>query len=543
MTLIEQQRPLQRNPSEAAPLEPPPPEISPIRVAALLIVLVCVAVGAWRLAVSQSSAAGARSGAAPVYAPYVDVTQTPTYPFQLPSANPVAGVYLAFVVSDPSQPCTPSWGAYYTLEQAEQALDLDARTAQLRSQGGSVMISYGGRDNSELAVGCTEPRKLLAAYLAPVQRYHATAIDLDIEGQTLADTAANARRAQAIAALQRQLAAQHGALGVWMTLPVSSSGLTAQGVAAVRSMLAAHVRLAGVNAMAMDFGSGEGAERDMLGTIERSLYAVHAQVQSLWREARLPSGAAAAWGHLGVTVMAGVNDVSGQRFTVVDAKGLATFVDGHGIPRVSLWSLNRDGECGGAFAETGVLSNTCSGVIQNPLQFTRIFGALKGTKTARPQGEEAVPSTARQSGLDTIDDPASSPYPIWRSSAAYVSGYKVVWEGDIYQASWWTQGTPPGSAGADSPTGPWQPIGPVPAGSHAPKPVLLVTSKLAPWSASAIYKGGERVSFAGLPYQARWYTHGEQPRRELPSDPSAPWQPLFNYPGEPAAAANETEAG
>lgn len=116
-------------------LEPSPPEISPIRVAVMLIVLAGAAFGVWRLISSENSAAAARSAAVPVYAPYVDVTQTPIYPFQMPSANPVAGVYLAFIVSDPSQPCTPSWGAYYTLEQAEQSLDLDARTTQLRNQG------------------------------------------------------------------------------------------------------------------------------------------------------------------------------------------------------------------------------------------------------------------------------------------------------------------------------------------------------------------------------------------------------------------------
>jgi len=44
----------------------------------------------------------------------------------------------------------------------------------------------------------------------------------------------------------------------------------------------------------------------------------------------------------------------------------------------------------------------------------------------------------------------------------------------------------------------------------------------------------------GLPYQARWYTQGEQPKAELPSDPSAPWDPLFKYPGEPNSGA-ETE--
>jgi chitinase len=542
MSMIEQQQSSPHGAIGPAPLEPSPPEISPIRVAVLLIVLLALGFGIWRLSSDGTSAAEARSDAAPVYAPYVDVTQTPIYPFQLPSANPVAGLYLAFIVSDPTQPCTPSWGAYYTLEQAEQSLDLDARTAQLRKQGGSVMISYGGRDNSELAVGCTDPSKLLRAYMAPIERYGASAIDLDLEGQTLANAPADARRAQAIAAVQRQMAARHAPLAVWVTLPVSGTGLTGEGIAAVQAMLAAHVKLAGVNAMTMDFGPDEGATHDMVGTIERALYATHAQVQSLWRKAGLSSGAAAAWGHLGVTVMLGVNDVTDQRVTTHDAHELATFVNDHGIPRVSAWSLNRDSECGGAFPQTGGISNTCSGVLQSSLQFTRIFGSLKGTKTARPQSEASTSAT-QQPGPATTSDPADSPYPIWRSTAAYGSGYKVVWEGEIYEASWWTQGTPPGSAAADSPNGPWQLIGPVPAGSHAPKLVLLASGKLPAWSAEAVYHQGAKVSFAGLPYEARWYTHGEQPREELPSSPSVPWEPLFKYPGEPADSGSEAGAG
>jgi len=542
METIERQHSPDGDPKHSAPLEPPPPEISPVRVAVLLIVLAGAAFGMWRLVGNGTSAADARSSALPVYAPYVDVTQTPTYPFQLPSANPVAAIYLAFIVSDPSEPCTPSWGAYYTLEQAERSLDLEARAAQLRSQGGSVMVSYGGQDNSDLAVGCTEKSKLIEGYHAPIDRYHATAIDLDLEGKTLADTAANARRAQAIAAVQRELAARHERLGVWITLPVSRNGLTPQGIAATKAMLAAHVKLAGVNAMAMDFGRGEGAVHDMLGTVERSLYAAHAQVQSLWRGARLRSNPASAWGHLGVTVMIGVNDSSDQRFTTHDAHGLVAFVSRHGIPRVSAWSLNRDSECGGAFAKTGIVSSTCSGVIQKPLQFTRIFGALKGTKTARVQSEASTPARPAP-GPASIDNPSRSPYPIWRSTAAYVAGYKVVWQGDIYEASWWTQGTPPGSASADSPNGPWQPIGPVPAGSDAPKPVLLVTQRLPSWSPTAVYHAGDRVRFAGLPYEARWYTHGEQPHDELPSSPNAPWKPLFEYPGEPTEAGGEARTG
>jgi chitinase len=522
-----------------APAEPPPRELSAVRVVVLVLVLLAAGFGAWHLATKETPAEAAKSDAAPVYAPYVDVTQTPTYPFQLPSANPVSSVYLAFVVSDKEEACTPSWGTFYTLDSAEGGLDLDARAAQLRDQGGSVAISYGGQANTELAVDCTDPALLEQAYLEPIQRYKAKSIDLDIEGANLADTAANARRATAIAAIQKELAAEKKPLAVWMTLPVSADGLTAEGIAAVRSMLKAGVKLAGVNAMTMDYGPGEGAEKDMSGTIERSLVALQSQVQQLWRGAGLPSGAGAAWGHVGVTPMLGVNDITAERFTTKDARELARFVKARGIARVSAWSLNRDQQCGGAFAKVGELSNTCSGVEQKPLEFTRIFSELRGTRTA---GKDAARASAAPEThpAGVTDDPATSPYPIWRPSAAYGAGYKVVWQGQIYQAGWWNQGTAPGTAAADSPSGPWQPIGPVPAGSKPPKMVDLVQGDFKDWSPTRVYHGGDRVSFEGRPYEARWYTQGEQPLAELPADPSAPWEPLFKYAGEPSSTGEPT---
>jgi len=188
----------------------------------------------------------------------------------------------------------------------------------------------------------------------------------------------------------------------------------------------------------------------------------------------------------------------------------------------------------------GILSNTCSGVAQEPLQFTKIFGKLRGTKTAR---QEAAPATTQQHQAATAssDDPAKSPYPIWRSTAAYPTGYKVVWQGQIYEASWWNQGTPPGTATSEASPGPWQPIGPVPADSKAPRPVLLASGSYPEWSASTVYHQGQRVSFEGLPFRARWYTQGEQPLDELPASASAPWEPLFTYPGEPTGT--EAEGG
>jgi chitinase len=533
MILTEQKNPNTGHEGAPTPTTPPPRELSLARVAVLLVAIAGLVFGAWRLIAHDASAADETSDAVPVYAPYVDVTLTPTYPFQSPSANPVSSAYLGFVVSKPSSPCTPSWGGYYTLAQAAQALDLDARIAQLRKQGGSAMVSFGGQDNTELAVDCTSPAKLAKAYLAPIERYRVTTIDLDIEGSALADQAANVRRAKAIATIQRQMVSRHTPLHVWMTLPVSSAGLTAEGVAAVRAMLAAHVTLAGVNAMAMDFGAGEGAASHMVATIERALDATHAQVQSLWHAAGLESSAGSAWEHLGVTVMLGVNDVTNERFTTADARKLRSFVRREGIPRVSAWSLNRDSECGGAFPKVGVVSNTCSGVLQSSLEFTHIFSRLAGTRTARNQ-QTVVSPTQPQASTSSNDDPASSPYPIWQPTAAYVTGYKVVWQGEIYEAKWWSQGTAPGSEEAEASADPWLLIGPVSPGSRAPKPTLLASGHYQSWSPGAVYREGQRVLFKGLPFQARFYTRGEQPSSALPGSPSSPWEALFTDPGEPA---------
>ena len=195
---------------------------------------------------------------------------------------------------------------------------------------------------------------------------------------------------------------------------------------------------------------------------------------------------------------------------------LAAFVNLHGIPRVSAWSLNRDSQCGGAFARTGVVSNTCSGVLQKPLQFTRVFGTLKGTKTAGEE-PEATTSAQTQPVSGAADDPAKSPYPIWRPTAAYGSWLQGRLAGADLPGGWWNQGTP---AGVSRPrtrrAGPGSRSARCPRTATRPKLVRSAKGNFPSWSPTAVYHQGDRVSFDRLPYQARWYTQGEQPLDELP---------------------------
>ena len=508
--------------------EPPAERLSWLRLGILVLVLAGLGVGGTTAVLRLREAAGptAKSWAVP----YVDVTLTPTFEFQDPAANPANDVALGFVVADPKDGCAPSWGGAYTPDEAAASLELDRRISQLRAAGGDVMLSLGGLNNSELAVACTDQARLTDAYRQLVRRYDVQTLDLDVEGTAVADQASLRRRAAALAALQAEREAAGATLAVWLTLPVAPDGLTADGVNAVRTTLAGGVSLRGVNVMTMDFGAAAGSSSpDMLELSTRALEATHKQLSDLYLRLGVQLTSPQVWSRIGATPMIGQNDVDAERFTVADAQGLAAFAVDNGLGRVSMWSLNRDAQCRGTFTNVVVHSNTCSGVSQDALAFSKVFMGLPGS-AAGTSGRDSV---AIPDQAPVVDDPATSPYPVWRLTAQYVSGYKVVWHGVVYEAKWSNQATDPSAAGDGSTPSPWSVIGPVSPAEKAPRPSPAVTGVTAGWSATTVYARGDRVLFAGLPYEARWSTKGEAPSTEYPIGPDEPWHPLFTVPGEP----------
>jgi chitinase len=464
--------------------------------------------------------------------PYVDVTLTPTFQFQDPAANPANDVALAFVVADPKNRCSPSWGGAYTPDEAAASLELDRRINQLRSAGGSVMLSVGGLNNTELAVACTDQARLTDAYRQLVRRYDLETLDLDIEGTAVADQASLRRRALALTALQAERESAGHPLAVWLTLPVTPDGLTADGLGAVRTTLEGGVSLRGVNVMTMDFGSERNSDPDMLELTTRALESTHGQLSDLYLRLGVQLTSPQVWSRLGATPMIGQNDVDSERFTVDDARGLASFAVEKGLGRVSMWSLNRDTRCRGTFTNVVVHSNTCSGVVQEALAFSSVFSGLPGGAL----GESGRQAVAISNQPPIADDPRTSPYPVWRLTAHYVSGYKVVWHGVVYEAKWANQGVDPSAMGDASTPTPWSVIGPVSPTETAARPSPTVTGVTAVWNPATVYARGDRVLFDDLPYQARWSTKGDAPSTEYPINPEEPWHPLFTVPGEPVTS-------
>ncbi|MEO6826175.1 MAG: carbohydrate-binding protein [Microbacteriaceae bacterium] len=478
----------------------------------------------------------------PWMAGYVDVTATPTYPFERSMSADNENVVLSFIVSDKIQPCTPSWGTFYTMAEADASLDIDRRIARRAQQGGEVIVSFGGQLNQELAVRCTDPDSVRAAYTSVIDRYRLNTIDLDLEGASLTDRASGERRATALAEIQHKRAGSDTPLAIWLTLPVAPTGLTPDGTAAVTQLLSAGVDLAGVNLMTMDFGSSLNKGQSMSAAAIDALQSTHQQLHTLYHRQGVELGSKTLWSKMGATPMIGQNDSRAEVFTLADAQAVNSFAVSAGLGRMSLWSLNRDTTCGSNYPDVKQVSESCSGIDQGDQRFAAVLGA---SFTADPGIAAGITTTSEPAPgvTDIRDDPASSPYPIWSEHNAYPKNTKVVWHHNVYLAKYWTQGDIPDNPVLQASDTPWQLVGPVlPGETPVPVPTLM-PGTYPDWSGTVVYTKGNRVMFDNGAYEAKWWTQGDSPEASLVNPDSSPWQKLTDDQvrkllGQPTVAAS-----
>ncbi|MYR94112.1 MULTISPECIES: cellulose binding domain-containing protein [unclassified Streptomyces] len=293
------------------------------------------------------------------FAPYIDTSLHPAYDLlDTATKTGVNEFHLAFITSGGS--CAPLWGGVTGLGDDQVAKQIGA----LRAKGGDVRVSFGGAAGAELALNCSSSAELAAAYGKVVDAYQLTKVDFDIEGAALPDTAANTRRAQAIAQLQKK----YPDLDVAFTLPVMPEGLTQPGIDLLADARKNGVRVDAVNIMAMDYGP---AYSDDMGEYAiQAATATQAQIKGV-----LGLSEAAAWKAVAITPMIGVNDVVTEIFTVEDATQVVKFAQEKGVGRLAMWSGTRDKACPGG--PKPAADATCSSIDQEPLAFTKAFAAYR----------------------------------------------------------------------------------------------------------------------------------------------------------------------
>ncbi|MBP7060615.1 MAG: glycosyl hydrolase family 18 [Candidatus Moranbacteria bacterium] len=460
----------------------------------------------------------------PWFAAYVDVTATPTYPFEQLGSSENSNVVLSFVVSSLTDPCVPTWGTYYTLDQAAIALDLDRRIARLEQQGGHVALSFGGALNNELALQCRDIDALVVAYQSVIDRYHIDTIDLDLENEGLGDGESAERRAMAIARIQEQARNDGKPLAVWLTLPVAPQGLTKDGTDIVARFLAKGVDLAGVNGMTMDYGASRESGVSMLEASKQALVEMHRQLGILYTQAGIHLNSVSLWRKIGATPMIGQNDVVDEVFTTEDAQAFNLFARDQGVGRLSMWSANRDTLCGENYVDVKVVSDSCSGVKAPKASFAQALST--GFDGDLIQNARMLTTADPDSGTVSVDDPKKSPYQIWSETGTYPKGVKIVWHGNVYEAKWWTKNDLPDNPVLQSWETPWQLVGPVLSGEKPVQQPTLPQGTYPKWSGSIVYEGGDRVLFEGVPFQAKWWNQGASPAASAANSDSSPWLAL-----------------
>jgi Glycosyl hydrolases family 18 len=333
-----------------------------------LLAGVATAAASAGLVVTGGGAAHAATPPLPAHvaAPYFEAW-TGDSPAALAAQSGNRYLTMAFLQTEKAGSCTAYWNGDTTQPVSRAVFGTDI--AAIQARGGNVIPSFGGYSadttSTDIADSCASVDGIASVYESLVTTYHVPRIDLDVEADSLANTAAIDRRNKAIAQVERWAARTGRHVQFSYTLPTSTTGLEADALAVLENAAANHARVDVVNIMTFDYYDGADPH-NMAADTESAATALHTQLAALhpgtssWR----------LWRTIGVTEMPGIDDYGpAETFTTADAVTVERWAAAKGLNTLSFWALQRDnGSCVG----TGG-ANECSGVAQSTWYFSHTF--------------------------------------------------------------------------------------------------------------------------------------------------------------------------
>ncbi|MFF5768784.1 chitinase [Streptomyces tanashiensis] len=451
-----------------------------------------------------------------VFAPYFE-SWTGESPAALSAQSGAKHLTMAFLQTAAKGSCTAYWNGDTGLPVAASSFGADIAT--MRSRGGDVIPSFGGytadTTGTEIADSCTDVNQIAAVYEKVITTYDVTRLDMDIEVDSLDNTAGIDRRNKAIKVVQDWAAANGRQIQISYTLPTTTHGLAASGLAVLKNAVTNGARVDVVNMMTFDYY--DNAAHDMAADTKTSAQGLYDQLAKLYPT----KTSAQLWGMVGITEMIGVDDFGpAETFTLANARTVYDWAVSKGINTLSFWALQRDnGGCAG-----GAAADNCSGIQQNTWDFSHIFAPFTSGTTA-PADDFSVTTT-----------PAAATVTAGASTSATVK--TAVTAGTAQTVNLTVGGLPAGVTATLSPasvtaggsstltvnttaatvSGTYQLVvnGASPSAGHAAVLSLTVTGgatqcTAAPWVSSSVYTGGQQVSHKGHTWKAKWWTTGEEP--------------------------------
>ena len=300
-----------------------------------------------------------------VYAPYFEAYNG-DQPATLAKASGAKYLTMAFIQTAVTGSCTAYWNGDTT--EPLTSATFGSSIAALQRTGGNIIPSFGGYSadttTTDIADSCTNVDAIAKVYENVLTTYHTNRIDLDVEADALSNTAGIDRRNQAIRKVEQWGARTGHSVSFSYTLPVTTTGLGATGVALLQNAEKEHARVDVVNAMTFDYY--DGTVHEMATNAETAATGVEGQLAAIHPH----TSAAELWSGIGITLMPGIDDFgAAETTTLADAATVKAWAARHNLASLSIWALQRDN--GGCVGTVG--AGTCSGIAQNTWAVSHIL--------------------------------------------------------------------------------------------------------------------------------------------------------------------------
>ena len=336
-------------------------------VAALATAAAAIGLASAGLAAASAATSGATPLPAHVFAPYFEAYDTSGgSPSTLSQESRSKFLSMAFLQTASAGSCTAYWNGDTSMPIAQSSFGSDISAIQ--AAGGNVIPSFGGYSadstGTDIADSCTNVSKIAAVYEKVITTYNVPRIDLDIESNSLTDTAGINRRDEAVAKVEAWAKTNGRSIQFSYTMPSTTTGMTSGEEGIIQNAISDGATVSVVNMMTFDYYIG--TKQNMLTDAESAAADTVGQLQTLYPSMSMSQ----LWAMIGITEMPGIDDYGpDETFTKPQAVHLETWAASQGISTLTFWALQRDN--GGCPGTKG--AGTCSGITQPTWYFSHRF--------------------------------------------------------------------------------------------------------------------------------------------------------------------------
>jgi hypothetical protein len=262
---------------------------------------------------------------------------------------------LAFILSDGT--CNPAWDGSRPLTGGNDQTQIN----RIRANGGDIMVSVGGWSGNKLGEFCSSASALAGAYQKVINAYSLKAIDIDIENTEWGSATVRQRVIDALKIVKQN----NPGIKTVITFGTTPTGPDGTGVDMITRGANSGLANDIWSVMPFDFGSHSGSMGSATVSAVEGLKSV---VKSKYGYSD-----SVTYAHIGLSSMNGKTDETDETVTLADFNTILSYAQQHSIARFSFWSINRDRACG-----SGLDADSCSGISQQPYDFTKIVAQYHG---------------------------------------------------------------------------------------------------------------------------------------------------------------------